>query len=277
MKQRYLIRALAWTLAALTALALIACGSGNGQMQSSENIVYMTKAPHVTAGPNQGGSPSSETAAASAPGTAAVGTPASEKPATPLPTATPVPSPVPGKRLDDGEYKVFIYSDMTTDQSGCVWVMVGELKYQELSDGIISTTEVGDVLTLRSYSFEVMDIDRIEKNGVPMIRFNDGTECCVYIRETDSWRFIWPNGEPYTYEDERYMMPLAVDVSLTDELTPHAEGRNVYGDLAGNDPAIGILDDLQDFFRHYRGLKSEYADIIVYGGEITSVVIPYHE
>lgn len=275
MKKRYLIIFFAMTLAALTP---IACGSGSGNVKSSD-IVYVTKAPHQTAGSNQDGNSATTGVPVTAGAQTASGeTPAPETARTPLPTATPVASPVPGKRLPDGEYRVMLYSDLTVDQSGCVWATIGEQKYQELPDSIISTTEVGDVLTLRSYSFEVVDMDRTEKNDVPMIRFNDGTECCLYIEETDTWRFVWPDGSPYTYEAERYLMPLAVDASLTDEMTPHAEGRNVYGEAAGsNDPTIGILDDLQDFFRHYRGLDGEYALITVYGGEITSVIFAYHQ
>ena len=281
-------------LAALTALTPLACGSGSGHMQSSENIVYVTKAPRRTLEPGQSGNAdASEAPGASAaqtdsgetpapgttfaPGTTSASgtTPASGTKRTPLPTATPLATPVPGKRLTDGEYFLTIYNDFSTEQTGRVWVMVGEQKYQELPDSIISTTEVGDVLTLRSYSFEVRDMDQIEKDGKRTVLFNDGTERCTYIDETNTWRFYDPDGRAYTYEAERYVMPIAVDASLIDNMTPHAEGCNVYGNDALNDPAIGVLDELQDYFRHYRGLDAEYATVTVYGGEIISVVIEY--
>lgn len=286
MKKRHLITILAWLVAALTVPALLGCGSGNGKMQSSENIVHVTKAPRKTMDPDQSGnggadsdpvSAASQTASdeTSVPGTTPGTTSASGTTRMPMPTATPLSTPVPGKRLQDGEYYLTVYNDFTTEDTGRVWVVIGEQKYQELPDSIISTTEIGDVLTLRSYSFEVRDMDRIEKDGVMTVLFNDGTERCIYIEETNTWRFYDPDGRAYTYEAERYLMPIAVDARLIDEMTPHAEGQNVYGDTSVNDPSNGILDELQDYFHHYHGLNAEYANVTVYGGEVTSVVIPY--
>lgn len=278
MKQKYLKTALAWVLAALTALMPIACGSGSGNVKSSD-IVYVTKAPRQTQDLNQGGDAAPEdTADTTLNETEPVDTPTPKVTMTPMPTPTPPSTPVPGKRIADGEYYVLIYNDFTVDQSGCVWVVIGERSYQELPDGIISTVEIGDVITLRAYSFEVVDYEKTQENGVPMILFNDGTERCMYISETNTWRFIWPSGQPYTYEAERYLMPIAIDASLTDELTPRSEGQNVYGaPYSSSDPTVTVLDELQDFFRHHRGARSEYAEITVFGGEITNVVIRYYE
>jgi hypothetical protein len=278
MKQKYLKTALAWVLAALTALMPIACGSGSGNVKSSD-IVYVTKAPRQTQDLNQGGDAAPEdTADTTLNETEPADTPTPKVTMTPMPTPTPPSTPVPGKRIADGEYYVLIYNDFTVDQSGCVWVVIGERSYQELPDGIISTVEIGDVITLRAYSFEVVDYEKTQENGVPMILFNDGTERCMYISETNTWRFIWPSGQPYTYEAERYLMPIAIDASLTDELTPRSEGQNVYGaPYSSSDPTVTVLDELQDFFRHHRGARSEYAEITVFGGEITNVVIRYYE
>ena len=276
MKKYGILKITAWILVVLAALMLTACGDSHEYEQGE--IVYITRAPRTnweteaTVTPGRTGTP--DTQASETPA-ALTATP--DRTATPVPTPTPSLTPIPGKRLADGEYEALIYSNMMTDDSGCVWVTVGELKYQELPNNIISIVEVGDVITLHSYSFEVLGFERTEKKGVPMILFNDGTECCKYIEETDSWRFIWPDGEPYTYEAGQYLMPIAIDASLTDELTPYAEGQNVYGaPYSKNDPTVGILDDLADYFRHYRGLDSEYACITVAGGEITSVLIEYH-
>ena len=278
MKQKYLKTALAWVLAALTALMPIACGSGSGNVKSSD-IVYVTKAPRQTQDLNQGGDAAPEdTADTTLNETEPADTPTPKVTMTPMPTPTPPSTPIPGKRIADGEYYVLIYNDFTVDQSGCVWVVIGERSYQELPDGIISTVEIGDVITLRAYSFEVVDYEKTQENGVPMILFNDGTERCMYISETNTWRFIWPSGQPYTYEAERYLMPIAIDASLTDELTPRSEGQNVYGaPYSSSDPTVTVLDELQDFFRHHRGARSEYAEITVFGGEITNVVIRYYE
>lgn len=72
------------------------------------------------------------------------------------------------------------------------------------------------------------------------------------------------------------MMPLAIDVILTDELTPQTEGKNVYGMPAGDDPTIGALDLLSDFFGHYPGLEREQAILTVLNEEITEVLMVYH-
>ena len=243
MKQKYLKTALAWVLAALTALMPIACGSGSGNVKSSD-IVYVTKAPRQTQDLNQGGDAAPEdTADTTLNETEPADTPTPKVTMTPMPTPTPPSTPVPGKRIADGEYYVLIYNDFTVDQSGCVWVVIGERSYQELPDSIISTVEIGDVITLRAYSFEVVDYEKTQENGVPMILFNDGTERCMYISETNTWRFIWPSGQPYTYEAERYLMPIAIDASLTDELTPRSEGQNVYGaPYSSSDPTVTVLD-----------------------------------
>ena len=109
------------------------------------------------------------------------------------------------------------------------------------------------------------------------ILFNDGTERCIFIEETNTWRFLWPSGEPYTYEDGTYVTALAADVVLVDELTPLSEGQNVYGAAYDErDKTIGALDCLEDFFGHYYGLESEQAAIVVENGEIVSVVIEFH-
>ena len=182
-----------------------------------------------------------------------------------------------GDRLADGKYYVLIYSDLTTDQSGCVWATVGELKFDELPDSIISGITVGDTVQLHTYSFTVQSMEKFDNGSLREIYFNDGTERCFYIGETNMWRFAWPSDVAYTYEDGRYTLPIAVDATLRDELTPMTEGENIYGMPAdSDDPSIEVLDSLEDYFSHYRGLESEYASITVRNGEITDVLIVYH-
>lgn len=178
-------------------------------------------------------------------------------------------------RLADGTYPAAIYSNLKTDDSGRTWAMVSVLQYEEIPDSEIKKVRVSDSVQLHDYSFVVRTVELREENGVREILFNGGTESCVYVPETNTWRFISLNGEPYTYEDRQYVMPFAVDATYTDELTPFAEGRNVYGMPDDGDPTIGMLDELGDYFRHYPGLEYEYMTITVRDGEITDVLIEY--
>ena len=182
----------------------------------------------------------------------------------------------PARRLTDGTYRVMIHSDLMTDDSGRTWATVSELKCVELDDSEITRVRVSDSIQLGDSSFIVRAVELVEENGVRMILFNNGTEYCVYMPETNTWRFLDANGEPYMCEGERYLMPIAVDATYTDELTPIAEGWNVYGMLNDSDPTIGMLDELGDYFRHYPGMEYEYAVVTVRDGEIADVLIEYH-
>lgn len=186
-------------------------------------------------------------------------------------------SPKTNAALSDGTYHVNLEREQTQDEYGRLWASFVLLNYVELPDAEVSALKPGDTVQLPEYSFVIVGMQTDEGMGYREIRFNDGTERCYYIEDTNTWRFTWPNDEPYLVEGERYAMPLAVDVILTDELTPLAEGRNVYGvPNDGNDPTIGALDLLEDFFRHYPGMESEQASITVRNGEIAEVLVDYH-
>ena len=189
--------------------------------------------------------------------------------------ATGAPDAQPEDRLADGTYSAAICSNLKTDDSGRTWAMVDVLQYEEIPDSEITKVRVSDSVQLHDYSFVVRTVELREENGVREILFNGGTECCVYVPETNMWRFIAVNGEPYSYGSAQYVMPIAFDATFTDELTPFAEGRNVYGMPDDGDPTIGMLDELGDYFRHYPGLEYEYATITVRDGEIVDVLIEY--
>ena len=182
----------------------------------------------------------------------------------------------PEDRLADGTYSATIYSDLKTDDSGRTWAMVDVLIYEEIPDSEITKVRVSDSIQLGTDSFVVRTVELVEEDGVRKILFNNGTECCVYMPETNTWRFMQPNGEPYLCGGGQYVMPIAVDATYTDERTPLAEGWNVYGMPDDGDPTIGMLDELGDYFRHYPGLECEDAIINVRDGEIADVLIEYH-
>ena len=179
-------------------------------------------------------------------------------------------------RLADGTYSAAIYSNLKTDDSGRTWAMIDVLQYEEIPDSEIKKVRVSDSIQLGDESFVVRTVEMVEEDGVRMILFNNGTEYCVYIPGTNTWRFMQPNGEPYLQKGGQYVMPIAADATFTDELTPFAEGWNVYGMPDDGDPTIGMLDELGDYFRHYPGMESEYAIITVRDGEITDVLIAYY-
>ena len=178
--------------------------------------------------------------------------------------------------LPDGNYLVMLDRLQTENEYGQLWTSFALLHYVELPDAEVSALKPGDTVQLPEYSFVVVNMQTDESVGYREIRFNDGTERCFYVAETNTWRFTWPSDDPYLIEGERYEMPLAIDVILTDERTPLSEGRNVYGvPNTGNDPTIGVLDLLEDYFRHYPGLEAEQAAITVKNGEIAEVLIEY--
>ncbi len=231
-------RILSCIAAAAAALMLIACTAGGTEAHMTET--QATEAPYETAESPSGAVGQSE------------------------------------NRLADGTHRVAIYSNLVTDDSGRTWATLGELKYEEIPDSEITKIRVSDSVTLHDYSFVVRTVELREENGEREILFNDGTECCVYVPEANVWRFISSSGEPYTYEDGQCVMPIAFDATYTDELTPFAEGRNVYGMPDDGDPTIGMIDELGDYFRHYPGMEFEYATVTVRDGEIADVLIEYH-
>lgn len=178
--------------------------------------------------------------------------------------------------LPDGTYPVKLECTQTLDRNGTLWAGFVLLHYVELPNDQVSSLKAGDTVQLPEYSFVIENVRQDDSMGYREIWFNDGTEHCIYMEDTDCWRFTWPDDEPYYTDGEHSIMPLAVDAILTDELTPLSEGRNVYGVPAGDDPTIGALDLLEDFFRHYPGLEYERAAITVQNGEITEVLIEYH-
>ena len=182
----------------------------------------------------------------------------------------------PEDRLADGIYSAAICNNLKTDDSGRTWATVDVLIYEEIPDSEIKKVRVSDSIRLGSDSFVVRTVELVEEDGVRKILFNNGTEYCVYIPGTKSWRFMQPNGEPYLRAGGQYVMPIAVDATFTDERTPLAEGWNVYGMPDDGDPTIGMLDELADYFRHYPGMEREDAIITVRDGEIADVLIEYH-
>lgn len=186
------------------------------------------------------------------------------------------PAPKPEDPLLDGTYLVKLERTQTLDRNGTLWASFVLLHYVELPNDQVISLKVGDTVQLPENSFVIENVRQDDGMGYREIWFNDESEHCFYMEETDSWRFTWPDDEPYYTDGERKAMPLAVDAILTDELTPLSEGRNVYGVPAGDDPTIGALDLLEDFFRHYPGLEYERAAITVKNGEITEVLIEYH-
>lgn len=226
----------------LASMLLIACASGDTAAQTDET--QTTEMPQETAGLSEGGNGA--------------------------------PVGVSARRLADGTYRVMIHSDLTTDDSGRTWATVSELKCVELDDSEIAKARISDSIQLGDHSFVVRTVELVEEDGVRKILYNNGTEYCVYMPETNTWRFLDASGEPYMCEGERYLMPIAVDATFTDELTPISEGWNVYGMLNDGDPTIGMLDELGDYFRHYPGMEHEYAVVTVLGGEIADVLIEYH-
>lgn len=194
--------------------------------------------------------------------------------ATPAPTEAPaaVDPVMPAEVPADGTYSVRIYRDQTVDSNGTVWFKIGMMRFVELPDATVAALKEGDTVQLPSYSFVIVSMSR----GANEITFNEGTERCFHVEETNAWRFVWPSDVPYTYEAEQYTLPIAVDAVLTDENTPQNEGQNVYGvPYDGKDKTIGALDLLEDYFKHYYGLESELATVVIRNGEIAEVTIEY--
>ena len=187
------------------------------------------------------------------------------------------PEIAPENPLSDGVYLVRLEREQELDRKGTLWAGFILLQYVELPDTEISALKPGDTVQLPEYSFVIDNMRTDDSMGVREILFNDGTERCFCVEATNTWRFTWPNDEPYLTEGAHSVMPLAIDVILTDELTPLAEGKNVYGvRYDENDATIGALDLLEDFFKHYPGQESEQATITVKNGEIAEVLIEYH-
>lgn len=206
----------------------------------------------------------------------------SGEPSSAAPTGDPATEQKPepekeGVVLSDGAYAVRLYREQTVDANGTVWVSFALMHFVELPDYEVAVLKAGDTVALPEYSFVIESMQQDDDMGVRWILFNDGTERCFYIEDTNIWRFTWPNDEPYLWEGEHNTMPLAADIVLTDELTPLSEGRNVYGvSYDENDASIGALDLLEDFFNHYPGMDAEYATVTVRNGEIAEILIEYH-
>lgn len=193
------------------------------------------------------------------------------------PESVPQAPAAPGADLTDGRYTVFVHRDLSVDGDGFSWATIGLVIYEEHSDAQIAAIKLGDTVQLHNYSFDVDTLETVEENGVRVKLFNEGTERCFYMAQTNTWRFAWPGGEYYTYEGQQFTLRVAVDATLTDELTPRAEGQNIYGvENDGSDGTIGFLDSIQDFFAHYGSIDSERATVTVRNGEIASVVFEYH-
>ncbi len=281
MKRSILAHICAILLTLALALALTACGDDRQAQQSEAPIpAAATAAPtasepeadEVVLGGTQTEPQTLPTTAPAEGGTEAPTLTPEPAEETARPTPAPAQAPQTGT-LADGTYAVWVHRELPVDRDGITYPTVGLVRYVELPDAAVSALRPGDTVQLHDYSFVVEELRTEEQNGVRMIVFNEGTERCFYIPETQSWRFAWPNDVFYIYEDEPITLKLAVDAVLTDAITPQREGRNIYGvEYDGRDGTIGALDSLQDFFNHYRGLEREYATVTVKNGEIASVV-----
>lgn len=197
------------------------------------------------------------------------------------PQASPAPQPgrialnVPA----DGTYTVSLYRDVIVDADGREYAKAAQILYAELDGATVEALKVGDTVSLpNDYEFVIEMMQQTEANGVKAILFNEGLERCVYVPETDTWRFTWPSEVPYTYEGEVYVVPVAIDAALTDAYTPVSMGENVYGvPYDETDATIGLLDEIGDFFRYHHYLESETVTMTVQNGEIVSIVFEYHE
>lgn len=179
----------------------------------------------------------------------------------------------------DGEYSVSLQRDVLIDSNGRTYVKAKQILYAELDSQTIDALQTGDTVTLpNGYEFVVEMMRKTEENVGKAILFNEGLERCVYIPETDTWRFTWPSEVPYTYEGELYVVPEAIDVTLIDDYTPLAMGESVYGvPYDESDDTIGILDEIGDYFSYHSYLENERATMTVQNGEIVSIVIDFHE
>jgi hypothetical protein len=290
MKNDPIFRILALLLTLVLCLSFAACGK---EPEPAADAAVDGKPAETAAQPTQ--EPeideivlSGETARPSEPAEASSTEPAETEPEqTPEPSATPSPEAthaadghdavITVDPLPDGTYNVNLYRDLAIDREGRTYATVGELRFVELDDSVVSALKTGDTVKLPLYSFVIETMEAYDGAGTREILFNDGTERCVYVESTNTWRFLWPSDVAYTYEDGTHVMALAWDAVLTDEYTPLSEGQNVYGvPYDERDRTIGALDCLEDYFNHYYGLEYEQAIIEVKNGEIASVLIAYH-
>ena len=188
------------------------------------------------------------------------------------------PDPIAVNVPEDGTYSVMLQRDVLVDADGREYVQATQILYAELDPETIDALEVGDTVTLpNDYQFVIEMMQRTETDGVKEILFNEGLERCVYVPETDTWRFMQPSEMPYTYEGDAYVVPMAVDVILTDAYTPISMGESVYGaPYDETDHTIGMLDAVQDFFGYHDYLESEQVLLTVAGGEAVSIEFVYH-
>ena len=178
----------------------------------------------------------------------------------------------------DGTYLVSLSRDVLVDSDGREYVKATQILFAELDDATIEALKVGDTVTLPDdYAFVIELMQRSETDEGKEILFNEGLERCFYVPETNTWRFTWPSEVAYTYEGEQYVIPLAIDATITDEYTPVSMGENVYRvPYDETDGTIGLLDSIGDFFSYHYYLESENATITVQNGEVASIVINYH-
>ncbi len=252
MKKTTLSRLMTILLAALLATALLACGSSGEE----------TKTPAPEAQQIE---------------------PDTDEVVIPGTDPEPEPAPQPGRIAlnvpADGTYTVSLYRDVIVDSDGREYARASQILYAELDSATVEALQVGDTVTLpNDYQFVVEMMQQTESDAEKTILFNEGLERCIYIPETDTWRFTWPSEVPYTYEGEQYVVPVAVDATLTDEYTPVSMGENVYRvPYDETDATIGLLDEIADFFRYHYYLESETVTMTVKNGEIVSIVFDYHE
>ncbi|MBR0508430.1 MAG: hypothetical protein IJJ86_07445 [Clostridia bacterium] len=192
---------------------------------------------------------------------------------------TEQPVPIDRNVPQDGVYSVVLYRDELVDSDGRAYVKTAEILYAQLDNKTVEALQVGDTVTLpNGYEFVIEMMQQTETDGEKTILFNEGLERCIYVPETDTWCFLWPSEQPYTYEGEQYIVPLAINAEITDDYTPVSMGENVYGmPYDETDEAIGMLDEIGDFFNYHYYLDKEFATITVANGEVVSVVFDYHE
>jgi hypothetical protein len=199
------------------------------------------------------------------------------------PETNPEPAPQPGRIAlnvpADGTYTVSLFRDVIVDSDGREYARAAQILTVELDAATVGELQVGDTVTLpNGYEFVIEMMQQTETDGAKAILFNEGLERCIYVPETDTWRFTWPSEVPYTYEGEVYVVPVAADATLTDEYTPVSMGENVYRvPYDETDATIGLLDEIADFFRYHHYLENETVTMTVKNGEIVSIVFDYHE
>ena len=186
MKNDPIFRILALLLTLVLCLSFAACGK---EPEPAADAAVDGKPAETAAQPTQ--EPeideivlSGETARPSEP--APKQTTAEPEQTTPEPSATPSPEAthaadgrdavITVDPLPDGTYNVNLYRDLAIDREGRTYATVGELRFVELDDSVVSALRTGDTVKLPLYSFVIETMEAYDGAGTREILFNDGTE-----------------------------------------------------------------------------------------------------